>query len=52
MVNDTDRIIRVAIYTRVSSQEQADKGTSLESQSEQLESFCKGQKMGDIQSLR
>jgi site-specific DNA recombinase len=44
MVNDTDRIIRVAIYTRVSSQEQADKGTSLESQSEQLEAFCKGQK--------
>jgi len=42
--NDTERIIRVAIYTRVSSQEQAEKGTSLESQSEQLESFCKGQK--------
>jgi site-specific DNA recombinase len=44
MVNDTDRIIRVAIYTRVSSQEQAEKGTSLESQSEQLESFCNSQK--------
>jgi len=42
--NDTEHIIRVAIYTRVSSQEQAEKGTSLESQSEQLESFCKGQK--------
>jgi len=44
MVNDTDRIIRVAIYTRVSSQEQVDNGTSLESQAEQLEAFCKGQK--------
>ena len=42
--NSTDHIIRVAIYTRVSSQEQAEKGTSLESQAEQLESFCKGQK--------
>ena len=44
MVNNTDHIIRVAIYTRVSSQEQADNGTSLESQAEQLEAFCKGQK--------
>ena len=43
MENNTDHIIRVAIYTRVSSQEQAEKGTSLESQAEQLESFCKGQ---------
>jgi site-specific DNA recombinase len=44
MVNNTDHTIRVAIYTRVSSQEQADNGTSLESQAEQLEAFCKGQK--------
>jgi site-specific DNA recombinase len=44
MVNNTDHIIRVAIYTRVSSQEQVDNGTSLESQAEQLEAFCKAQK--------
>jgi site-specific DNA recombinase len=44
MVNSTDHIIRVAIYTRVSSQEQAEKGTSLDSQAEQLEAFCKAQK--------
>jgi DNA invertase Pin-like site-specific DNA recombinase len=44
MVNTAEHIIRVAIYTRVSSQEQADNGTSLESQAEQLEAFCKGQK--------
>ena len=43
MENNTEHITRVAIYTRVSSQEQAEKGTSLESQAEQLESFCKGQ---------
>jgi len=44
MVNNTEHIVRVAIYTRVSSQEQADNGTSLESQAEQLAAFCKGQK--------
>ena len=44
MENNTEHITRVAIYTRLSSQEQAEKGTSLESQAEQLESFCKGQK--------
>jgi site-specific DNA recombinase len=44
MVNSPDHIIRAAIYTRVSSQEQVDNGTSLESQAEQLEAFCKGQK--------
>jgi site-specific DNA recombinase len=44
MVNNIEHIIRVAIYTRVSSQEQAEKGTSLESQAEQLEGFCKVQK--------
>lgn len=43
MVNNSDRIPRVAIYTRVSTQEQAEKGTSMESQSEQLEVFCKAQ---------
>jgi site-specific DNA recombinase len=41
MVNNTDHVPRVAIYTRVSTQEQAEKGTSLESQSEQLEVYCK-----------
>jgi hypothetical protein len=44
MVNNVEHVIRVAIYTRVSSQEQAEKGTSLESQAEQLEGFCKAQK--------
>ena len=44
MVNNIEHIIRVAIYTRVSSQEQVDNGTSLESQAEQLEAFCKAQK--------
>ena len=44
MVNNIDHTIRVAIYTRVSSQEQVDNGTSLESQAEQLEAFCKSQK--------
>ena len=43
MVNNINHVIRVAIYTRVSSQEQAEKGTSLESQAEQLDAFCKGQ---------
>ena len=44
MENNIEHITRVAIYTRVSSQEQAEKGTSLESQAEQLEAFCKAQK--------
>ena len=44
MANNTDHIIRVACYIRVSSQEQVDNGTSLESQAEQLEAFCKAQK--------
>jgi len=44
MENNIEHTIRVAIYTRVSSQEQAEKGTSLESQAEQLEAFCKAQK--------
>ena len=37
----TDKIIRVAVYVRVSTQEQAVEGTSLEHQSEQLISYCK-----------
>ena len=44
MINNIEHLVRVAIYTRVSSQEQAEKGTSLESQAEQLEAFCKAQK--------
>ncbi len=36
-------LIKVATYARVSTQEQADNGTSLESQSQQLEAFCKAQ---------
>jgi site-specific DNA recombinase len=44
MENNIEHITRVAIYTRVSSAEQAEKGTSLESQAEQLEAFCKAQK--------
>jgi site-specific DNA recombinase len=40
MVNHTDHIIRVAIYTRVSSQEQADTNTSLDFQSDQLTNYC------------
>ena len=44
MVNNADRVPRVAVYARVSTQEQAEKGTSLESQSEQLEAFCKAQR--------
>ena len=44
MENNIEHIIRVAIYTRVSSAEQAEKGTSLESQAEQLEAFCMAQR--------
>ncbi len=36
-----DKIVRVAVYARVSTQEQAVEGTSLEHQSEQLTSYCK-----------
>jgi site-specific DNA recombinase len=32
--------VKVAVYARVSSQEPADEGTSLEHQEEQLSSFC------------
>jgi len=35
-----NKIVKVAIYTRVSTQEQAAEGTSLEYQSNQLESYC------------
>jgi len=37
----TDKMVRVAVYARVSTQEQAVEGTSLEHQSEQLEAYCK-----------
>jgi DNA invertase Pin-like site-specific DNA recombinase len=43
MVNSIPHYKSCNLHT-VSSQEQADKGTSLESQAEQLEAFCKGQK--------
>jgi len=39
----SDEIIKVAVYTRVSTQEQAVEGTSLERQSSQLESYCGSQ---------
>ena len=38
-----DKIVRVAVYARVSTQEQAVEGTSLEHQSEQLEKYCESQ---------
>ncbi len=34
-----DKIVRVAVYARVSTQEQAVEGTSLEYQQEQLEKY-------------
>jgi site-specific DNA recombinase len=37
-------VIRVVIYARVSTQEQADEGTSLEHQCEQLRTYCQAQK--------
>jgi site-specific DNA recombinase len=43
MDNKNNHIIKVATYARVSTQEQAESGTSLESQSEQLTAFCKAQ---------
>jgi len=43
MVNNADHIIRVAVYTRVSTQEQAEKGTSLDVQDSQLKAFCQAQ---------
>ena len=39
----SDNTVKVAVYARVSSQEQADEGTSLEHQEEQLSSFCQFQ---------
>lgn len=36
----TNKIVKVAVYARVSTQEQAVEGTSLEHQSGQLESYC------------
>lgn len=38
-----DKIIRVAVYARVSTQEQAVEGTSLEHQQEQLKKYCESQ---------
>ncbi len=38
-----DKSVRVVIYARVSTQEQAVEGTSLEYQSDQLESYCQSQ---------
>jgi len=35
-----NKIVKVAIYARVSTQEQADSGTSLEYQSDQLATYC------------
>ena len=40
MVNNTDHIIKVAIYSRVSTQEQADTNTSLDFQNGQLTNYC------------
>ncbi len=39
----TDHQIKVAIYSRVSTQEQATEGTSLEFQSQQTEAYCRAQ---------
>ena len=47
MVNN---IIRVAVYARVSTQEQAVEGTSLDSQSDQLRAYCKFQGWDMVQS--
>ncbi len=38
-----DNTVKVAVYARVSSQEQADEGTSIEHREEQLSSFCLSQ---------
>jgi len=38
-----DKIVKVAVYARVSTQEQAVEGTSLDHQVEQLESYCQAQ---------
>ena len=44
-----DKPVRVAIYARVSTQEQAVEGTSLEYQSDQLKSYCQSQSWKVIQ---
>lgn len=36
----SNNVVKVAVYTRVSTQEQADEGTSLEYQKQQIYSFC------------
>jgi len=38
-----DKIVTVAVYARVSTQEQAQEGTSLEHQADQLDAYCKAQ---------
>ncbi len=38
-----DKVVKVAVYTRVSTQEQAVEGTSLEYQNGQLETHCRSQ---------
>ncbi|MFC2067997.1 recombinase family protein [Chloroflexota bacterium] len=38
-----DKIVKVAVHARVSTQEQAAEGTSLEYQQEQLEKYCESQ---------
>jgi site-specific DNA recombinase len=43
MGNNDDHVIRVATYTRVSTQEQATEGTSLDVQDSQLKTFCQAQ---------
>jgi DNA invertase Pin-like site-specific DNA recombinase len=39
-----DKIVNAAIYARVSTQEQAVEGTSLDNQVEQMESYCQMQR--------
>ncbi len=40
---NTNSLVKVAIYTRVSTQEQALEGTSIEHQEDQTEAYCKAQ---------
>ena len=43
LVDTSNDLVKVAVYTRVSTQEQADEGTSLEYQEQQVRSYCKTQ---------
>jgi len=38
-----DKIVKVAVYVRVSTQEQAVEGTSLEYQADRLSEYCEAQ---------